>query len=328
MKMTCRYVIQSMIANIIAYLSTHEVNSTAGRSVPHTRSMIPAPQTDKGPKRTRSTIPASQTDKGPKRTRSTSPAPEHGKGPKKLFARKPKIKLPTASSMSVGKSDSHSTSDASTSDTESDTHSNSGVSTNNTETACISRARVSTAHIRGAKRKAGPTVMDRSSSSHNEDRGYYCHQCRRRNSHRKMTCDAHKARNRICGLSFCSNCIYTRSVNSHTVSHNVLLTTTARYRYPEITFDTGRYFECPKCRGCCNCTVCAPKRGENYVRSCRRGRRRNDSEPTQSEPTSTAAPFATTEGEGSWSDLYQYTGEWVGTAYTASDGRVNFDWET
>ena len=38
------------------------------------------------------------------------------------------------------------------------------------------------------------------------------------------------------------------------------------HRYPQLTFDLfADTFACPSCSGYCNCSICAPKRGEKYV---------------------------------------------------------------
>ena len=53
--------------------------------------------------------------------------------------------------------------------------------------------------------------------------------------------------------------------NSHFISAVLILDSLAR-RYPQLTFDLfADTFACPACSGYCNCSLCAPKRGEKYV---------------------------------------------------------------
>ena len=53
--------------------------------------------------------------------------------------------------------------------------------------------------------------------------------------------------------------------NSHFI-YAVLISNSLARRYPQLTFDLfADTFACPACNGYCNCSHCAPKRGEKYV---------------------------------------------------------------
>lgn len=94
-------------------------------------------------------------------------------------------------------------------------------------------------------------------------------------------------------------------------------------RYPDIQFDIDADFECPKCRGSCNCTACTP--GGAYISGQITARTDNDVESMVPGPSGPAA--------GVWSTLYHCgTGEEIGTAYAAADFEnsdpVSFNWAT
>ncbi|KAG2074523.1 hypothetical protein BDR04DRAFT_1008079, partial [Suillus decipiens] len=74
----------------------------------------------------------------------------------------------------------------------------------------------------------------------------FCHQCRSTQSRPKMQCSKRRPDQQICGKRFCNRCILNR--------------------YPETVFaPDNKKFVCPVCLNTCNCSICARRRGEEYI---------------------------------------------------------------
>ncbi|XP_027922363.1 cell division cycle-associated protein 7-like isoform X1 [Vigna unguiculata] len=73
--------------------------------------------------------------------------------------------------------------------------------------------------------------------------GKSCHQCRQKKENFAATCKNFKKGKR-CPIKFCNKCLLTR--------------------YGENAEVVGQVADwtCPKCRGCCNCSICQKRRGE------------------------------------------------------------------
>ena len=69
-----------------------------------------------------------------------------------------------------------------------------------------------------------------------------------------------------CRKLYCDGCFEKRyAVQFPFISAVMILDSLAR-RYPQLTFDLfADTFACPACSGYCNCSLCAPKRGEKYI---------------------------------------------------------------
>ena len=102
-----------------------------------------------------------------------------------------------------------------------------------------------------------------------------CHQCRRKTARRHQICNRGNTRSegKSCGYAFCEGCLVTRCacilfVPLMRVAHLNKLSYGATFR--NLTYEGTENFECPVCRGFCNCTRCTDQRGENYVGPRRR----------------------------------------------------------
>ncbi|KAG1814675.1 uncharacterized protein BJ212DRAFT_1361308 [Suillus subaureus] len=74
----------------------------------------------------------------------------------------------------------------------------------------------------------------------------FCHQCRSTQTRPKMQCSKRRPDQQICGKRFCNRCILNR--------------------YPETVFaPNNKKFVCPVCLNTCNCSICARRRGEEYI---------------------------------------------------------------
>ncbi|KAH7923374.1 hypothetical protein BV22DRAFT_968351, partial [Leucogyrophana mollusca] len=132
----------------------------------------------------------------------------------------------------------------------------------------------------------------------------FCHQCRSRNAREKMVCASSRSDGRVCGKYFCIVCVLNR--------------------YPEIEFDSSlASWICPYCTNTCNCSHCAPKRGEVYI-SARGGGfagRRTKSHvvlvPDKGSPSKTHTPPP--NAPKLWATVYGLSGERVGQAYIGDE---------
>ncbi|OBZ78713.1 hypothetical protein A0H81_00069 [Grifola frondosa] len=127
----------------------------------------------------------------------------------------------------------------------------------------------------------------------------FCHHCRRTSQVEKMRCTVMKANGIPCGLRFCEICIVTR--------------------YPSLTFEPYAVkFTCPRCADICNCTVCARKRGEEYV-SARYTRLAlfPRAKATKNRPKARLPPplLAPSAGQEYFGAVYGLGGERVGLAF-------------
>ncbi|XP_039125057.1 uncharacterized protein LOC120261287 isoform X2 [Dioscorea cayenensis subsp. rotundata] len=88
-----------------------------------------------------------------------------------------------------------------------------------------------------AVRHVGSRIYDR-------ENGISCHQCRQKTRDFAVPCKKMKKKNKPCCIRFCHKCL--------------------RNRYGENALEAyaKENWECPKCRGICNCSVCMKRRGQ------------------------------------------------------------------
>ena len=93
----------------------------------------------------------------------------------------------------------------------------------------------------------------------------FCYHCRCKSRRPKMRCSVIVASaGERCRKLYCDGCIEKRY--SPAIPSPQTLRLIWPRRYPQLAFDLfADTFACPACSGYCNCSLCAPKRGEKYV---------------------------------------------------------------
>jgi hypothetical protein len=112
---------------------------------------------------------------------------------------------------------------------------------------------------------ARPKKRRRTTTSSSSSEMTFCHHCRCKTRRPKMRCTLMVASaGERCRKLFCDGCIEKRYAVRLFLPYN--FSDFGGHRYPDVTFDMfADTFECPYCSGYCNCSHCAPKRGEQYV---------------------------------------------------------------
>ncbi|KAN0136413.1 hypothetical protein V8E53_005781 [Lactarius tabidus] len=98
---------------------------------------------------------------------------------------------------------------------------------------------------------ARPKKRRRTTTSSSSSEMTFCHHCRRKTPRPKMRCTLILASaGERCRKLFCDGCIEKRYARGYTgITFNLFADT----------------FACPYCSGYCNCSHCAPKRGEHWI---------------------------------------------------------------
>ncbi|KAM0944368.1 putative transcription factor C2H2 family [Dioscorea sansibarensis] len=94
------------------------------------------------------------------------------------------------------------------------------------------------------KQERGSAVRHVGSRIYDRENGISCHQCRQKTRDFAVSCKKMKKKNKPCCIRFCHKCL--------------------RNRYGENALEAyaKENWECPKCRGICNCSVCMKRRGQ------------------------------------------------------------------
>ncbi|KAH7908278.1 hypothetical protein BJ138DRAFT_1013111 [Hygrophoropsis aurantiaca] len=139
----------------------------------------------------------------------------------------------------------------------------------------------------------------------------FCHQCRNKSDRDKMKCTSKRPDGYACGKLFCDRCVLNR--------------------YPEIDFDSSlNEWTCPHCLNICNCSHCAPRRGEKYI-SARGGgfagaptKNHVVLVPDKPAPSGAAsAPPGSSHTKTFWATVYGLSGERVGQAFLGADSQLS-----
>ena len=90
----------------------------------------------------------------------------------------------------------------------------------------------------------------------------YCHHCRCKMRRPQMRCTSINKMSERCAKMFCDNCFEKRYALHPQMQYTIL----SKRRYPDLTFYlSAGTFACTVCRNYCNCSICARKRGEEYI---------------------------------------------------------------